>query len=465
MHKMVLVLLLALLLPLLAVSAYSQTPSKLSVSISEYPLPPIQPNTFATLTATASGGTSQYAYTWYYAVNGVCPPLSSNPSSIGSTSILSISPSQTTAYCVIATSGSMQASATVDVAVALSSPSSPASNPLAGCGLLPDSIANKVEEETPWYCPINEQIYNSWKGEATLAWLAVIMAFAIAALIYLAGVAGNNPKVKNYGLGEFYEATASAIIVGFFLYICAVLFGLLPAFVVATANPYATAFQLMLMVISSAEKLFNSMYQLVLLFSMFASVSVHVAWPLAGVESTLFTPTIGYLLDALFVEPASVLGSFAMDGIVAIYAEYYILMFFSLYAIPVFLVPGVILRAIMPTRALGGAMIAVAMGFYIVMPTLFAVAYYFTAPQIITSLATGTATLSRGLLQGVPSSIAPSSPIITDLQTVQAGMSNFWLLVLFYPVLIIAITYTFIAEFANFIGGVRTAAGRLRGFI
>lgn len=463
MHKMALVL-LVLMLPLLAVSVYSQA-TKLSVSISPYPPLPVQPG-YVQLTATPSGGTGTYEYAWYYASsNGACPALSSNPSSLGSTPVLLISISQTTAYCVVVMSGSQQASATITVAVESTPQPAAPSSPTAGCGLLPDSIASKVEEETPWYCPINEQIYNSWKGEAALAWLAVLMAFAIAALIYLAGVAGNNQRIKNYGLGEFYEATASAIIVAFFLYICAVLFGLLPAFVVATANPYATAFQLMLMVINSAEKLFDSMYQIVLLFSMFASVSVHVAWPLEGLESTLFMPTITYLLDVLFVEPASVLGSFAMDGIVAIYSEYYILMFFALYAIPVFLVPGVILRVIMPTRALGGAMISVAMGFYLVMPTLFAVAYYFTAPQIITSLQMGTATMGRDLLQGVPSSLAPSSPIVTDLQTVQAGMSNFWLLVLFYPVLIIAITYTFIAEFANFIGGVRIAAGRLRGFI
>ncbi|MEM3202372.1 MAG: hypothetical protein QXY21_01750 [Candidatus Micrarchaeaceae archaeon] len=348
------------------------------------------------------------------------------------------------------------------------SPPSPPQQQSSNCGLLPASISAQVTSQAPWYCPINEQIYDAWKSYIPAVLIVILLAFSIAALIYLIGVLVNRENIKRFALGEFYEAIASTIIAAAFLYICAVLFGLIPAYVVGTVNPYATAFHLIFMVINAAETLFNSLYQLVLPISAFSSLYVTLTVPIPGatsITSNLFIPQIAYLADILVTEPAEVLSSFVIEGMIALYSEYYLLLFFAIYAIPIFLIPGVILRALMPTRALGGAMIAVAMGFYLIMPTLFAIAFYFTVPQTFKTISLGAIAITRDTAQGLPSTLSASTPLVSDLNQMQVAMSDFWLLILFYPLLIIAVTYTFIVEMSNFIGGAQQRMGRLRGFI
>ena len=45
-------------------------------------------------------------------------------------------------------------------------------------------------------------------------------------------------------------------------------------------------------------------------------------------------------------------------------------------------------------------------------------------------------------------------------------MSSFWLQIIFYPLLIISMTYAFITQAANFLGSTAKAmGGRIRGFI
>jgi hypothetical protein len=142
------------------------------------------------------------------------------------------------------------------------------------------------------------------------------------------------------------------------------------------------------------------------------------------------------------------------------------MIFFATAAIPAFLIPGVILRAIFPTRALGGVMIALAIGFYLVMPTLFAVAFYFTAPSAMLSIQAATAQITRFGASPAAQAISPQSPLVVQLNNVNASLSGFWLLILFYPSLIIAMTYTVIQELSRLIGGATvTTSGRIRRFI
>ncbi len=337
-----------------------------------------------------------------------------------------------------------------------------------GCGLLPNSIVSQIESSAPWYCPINEQVYNTWSSETPIAFAAILVAFSIAAIIFMVGAGLRNDRMRNFGIGELYEAIASAIIVGLFLYVSAVAFGIIPSLFVGTINPYATAFHLILSTIQQAEGVFSSLYNVVIMDSFYASLNVEIAFPITGAPPiSLLTLLYSLPLEALVIEPSMVLGTFIIEGITALYAEYYLLVFFSVASIPVFLVPGVIFRAIFPTRALGGMLIALAMGFYIIMPTMFAIAYYFTAPSILHTLSTASIQLNRfGQGSGaITNAITPDSPLVTQVSSVQSAMSSFWLLILFYPLLIIAVTYAFVTQIATFIGGASQMSGRMRTFI
>jgi hypothetical protein len=353
--------------------------------------------------------------------------------------------------------------------IALLIPVSHASLPPSQCGLLPSSMAKLLSSTAPWYCPINGQIYSTWESELPLALVALLLAFTIAALIFMIGVAFKNDRIRNFGIGELYESTASAIIVVLFLYVSAVIFGLGPAIVVGGINPYATSINLILSTINQAEILYSSIYPVYLTDSFYTTITASIY-----VQDYNLTPPLSYAkllytfpLQTFFLQPSIAIAGFLVDGIAALYAQYYLIVFFSIAAIPAFIVPGVIFRIFFPTRALGGVMIAIGVAFYLVMPTLFAVAYYFTSPQLLHGLETVTTQLNRwGSGTGSQqNALSPTSPLAESLSSAQSALSSFWLLILFYPALIIAVSYVFITQVANFIGGASRVGGKMRSFV
>ena len=337
----------------------------------------------------------------------------------------------------------------------------------SGCALLPASVQSTIETQTPWYCPINQQMYLNWQSDLPIALVAVLISFAVASIIFMVGAATKNDKIRNFGVGELYEAIASTIIVGLFLYVSAVMFGLLPSIFVGPINPFATSFHFILVAIYSAQQLFASLYHVVMLDSYYSSINVAVTFPITGTALPNILKMVSTPLTIFIIEPAEVLSALISDGMVALYAEYYLLLVFAVAAMPVFLAPGVVLRAIFPTRALGSMLIALAFAFYFVVPALFSVAFYFTIPTMFRDISQVTTQIS-GFSNGASSiynSISASSPIVLQLSNVESAMNGLWLMMLFYPFLIIGIAYAFAVEVARFLSGSAQMTGRLRGFI
>ena len=112
-------------------------------------------------------------------------------------------------------------------------------------------------------------------------------------------------------------------------------------------------------------------------------------------------------------------------------------------------------------------MIAIAIGFFLVMPTLFSVVYYFTAPQIMQQLSTMTASVNQVNNQQLSQVVLmnQNSPVVSTIRNAGSAMSTFWLLVLFYPMMIAGITFAFIIQVGNFIGGSAQVSSRIRAFI
>ena len=109
-------------------------------------------------------------------------------------------------------------------------------------------------------------------------------------------------------------------------------------------------------------------------------------------------------------------------------------------------------------------MIAISIGFYLIMPTLFSVAYYFTQQSLNTQLNQESNLIQAyGAGNGAElNAISSSSPLAQSIQNIKSTMGAYWLSVLFYPSLIIAITYASIIQIAEFIGGMtHTSMSRL----
>ncbi len=344
---------------------------------------------------------------------------------------------------------------------------SPSSTPpKIECGFLPPSLAKSLGSNEPWYCPINQSLYLSWQKDIPIAFIVVMIAFLIAGGIFMVGAGIKNNKIRNFGIGELYEAVASAIIVAFFVYLSAVIFGLIPGVFVGAINPYATSLHLITTTINSAENVYTGLFHAYDYDMYLSTLSVDLSVP-AVPQLNLTGTVVKYSLlplDIYFIEPTAVVSGFIYDGILALYAEYYLIVFFAIAAIPVFLIPGVILRVLLPTRSLGGILIALAAGFYFVMPLLFAVAFYFTAPHLATQMNNVAALLNRYSVGkgAVNNAVTPSSPLVITLSGISSSLNSFWLLILFYPALISAVTYAFVVQLANFIGGAARMSGRAR---
>ncbi len=371
-----------------------------------------------------------------------------------------------------------------------------------------------VYQYAPWYCSqANQAIAKQWSSVEPLAIIAVVFAFAIATIMLLAAQLLNNQKIRNFAVGEYYEAMATAIIVVFFLFITAVMVGLVPSLIIGT-NPYVSSLSYISNTITNTQTMLNTLFnvatidkQIMTTHIVFCTASLSL--PIngngaAGIQAppqssapgtgtpSVYAPQTGTLgnsqaatigtttpncnpsediadelehaVNIFFYIPALTYINLQSDALGLLYGEFYMILIFMYAAIPVFLIPGIIFRAILPLRGLGGMMIAVAIGTYIIMPTLFSVAYYFTSPSLQSQLLSLTSSLTTyGGGAGVQLNAAtPQSPLPQTMNLAQQGLGAYWMSVLFYPVLIFAMTYAMIVQIAQFLGNMTSMSGKLK---
>lgn len=341
--------------------------------------------------------------------------------------------------------------------------------PLIGAQSVPTDCSNfangnLIQAQAPWYCnQINVALANYWTKWAPVALLAVFVSFAIASIIFGMGTLLHSERIRSFGIGEYYEALASALIVCMFLSISGVMFGLIPGIVTGPVNPYLTALNYMSQTISSLQTEILTLFNIAAVDGFYITISFTFCGP-GGTFCKSIPEIFAYLINYAFYVPAFTLIDLQLDVLGLLYTEFWMVVTFMYIAIPVFLIPGVVLRSLIPTRGIGGMMIAIAIGFYLVFPLLFSIAYYFTSTTIQTQVSYNTVSLQRyGSGVGAQSNaLGPSSPLVQTLNSIQAGMDSYWLSVLFYPSLIMALTYAVILQIADFIGGMATLSGKLR---
>ena len=317
-----------------------------------------------------------------------------------------------------------------------------------------------IQSAAPWYCSqINVQAQSVWAQWAPLAMTVAMLSYMVGVIIFVAGIALRNQKIRNFGVGEMYESLASMLIVVGFLFLTAVLFGLVPSMVTGPINPYNTSLSYIATTINTTSSLASRLFIIGALDRYYASITPQVCFLNSLI--TVCTPTefrpFGITV-LLFYWPAWALMQFMLDALISLYTQYYFILFFLYAGIPVFLIPGVILRAFLPTRGVGGMMIAIAIGFFVVMPVLFSVAYYFTNLGALKALSNTYATITQyGAGAGAQTNaISPNSPLVLAVANANSVMNGFWLSILFFPALILAITYSIVTNIANLIGGAST---------
>ncbi|MGC8675948.1 MAG: hypothetical protein ACP5T3_00315 [Candidatus Micrarchaeia archaeon] len=314
----------------------------------------------------------------------------------------------------------------------------------------------------PWYCnQINQAAAAIWAKWEPIAAVAAFASFVLAVIIFTIGIAIRNNKVKEFGIGEMYEAVATIIMVVMFLFISATMFGILPAITTGNIDPYTVALTYISKNINETLYLQRIMFNSYMIGSYYASISLIVSIGDSSIPISMLwnlPVTVYYLL------PVDAISSIVLEALLLLYTEFYMILFFMYASIPVFLIPGIVLRALFPTRSVGGMMIAIAIGFYFIMPILFAVAFYFTSSSALASVYSGAQAIAANG-QGsssITNAISPTSPLVLAIKNIQSGMGAYWMSILFYPALIIAIVYESIMVIGEFIGGFAKSSGLLR---
>jgi len=336
--------------------------------------------------------------------------------------------------------------------------SGPINNVPQSVGYCPNQYS--INAIAPWYCSqINQAAYKVFTGWEPVLMLAVLFSFTIAAVIFVAGIAARNSKLRSYGIGEFYEAGASLIFVVFFMLLAALIFGIIPGLYIGV-DPYNTSLTYIYNTINATQGLLTALYNPAMFAYFYASISITVT-TLATISSIFQYSAIP--LEILFIIPATALSSLLVEGLMVLYTEFYLILFAMYASIPVFLIPGIFLRSIMPTRSVGGLLIGAAIGFYFILPTLFSIAFFFTSEGTMQAFTAATAQLNS-ISQGgnaITNGALPNGPnsIPQEIKTIQESMGSFWISVIFYPALILALTYFSITTIADLLGGMRPSGG------
>lgn len=325
-------------------------------------------------------------------------------------------------------------------------------------------------QPTPWYCSqISQATANIWYQWAPIALITAMLALLLGVMIFIAGTSMRSEKLKNFGIGEMYEALATMLIAVAFLFLSAILFGIIPTFITGPINPYNTSLTYISNIISGTQYLVTSMYNVIMLDSYYSSIAINVQIGTAGAYEGTGSGLAQWFnagtsaIFSLFIIPAQAVSGLLTDGLLALYAEFYFILFFMYTAIPVFLIPGIIMRAIFPLRSVGGLLIAVAIAFFLIMPILFSVAYTLTIPGAMQQLTMQSALISAEGAGSLSQTNAEciSCPLVTTVQGVQNSMGGYFLSVLFYPALILALSYISMNIIAEFIGGATQTTKRM----
>ena len=349
----------------------------------------------------------------------------------------------------------------------------PINNVPQSVGYCPNQFS--INAIAPWYCSqINQAAYKVFTGWEPVLMLAVLFSFMIAAIIFVAGIAARNSKLRSYGIGEFYEAAASLIFVVFFMLLAALIFGIIPGLYIGV-DPYNTSLTYIYNTINATQGLLTAIYNPAMLAYFYTSITIEVnvmeealnelgqALKGVGTEASNIVGDLAIPLEILFIIPAIALSSLLVEGLLMLYIEFYLILFAMYASIPVLLIPGIFLRSIMPTRTVGGLLIGAAISFYFILPTLFSIAFFFTYKDTMQTFIAATAQLNS-ISQGsnaITNGALPNgqNSIPQEIKTIQESMGSFWISVIFYPALILALTYFSMTTIADLLGGMRPSGG------
>jgi len=311
----------------------------------------------------------------------------------------------------------------------------------------------------PWYQSEYGRVAEIWNVWAPVAFAGVTVAFLVVAVAYMIAIGFDLPELKMWAKSEFYQALASAVLVGGFLALTWVMLDEGMAKILGqNVNPFKMADAYLSDLSVKLQNLYRWNYFKNFGVEGISTISIYVNATGIDISPLAF-------LKPLIIEPLHLANYYVIQFLIIIAMWQGILNFFKTSAFATFLPLGVILRIFPPTRGAGGLLIAIAIGFFIVFPTMFAFIMMMTEEEnalgeelkgekasVGVDLAAFNA-CEHDIESAAKVAEEQTDPtILSKINTYYFFLPVIWLKILFYPLVVMAVTVTFIKVLSPLLG-------------
>jgi len=310
-----------------------------------------------------------------------------------------------------------------------------------------------------------EGVWNVWQP---VALAAVVTAFLVVALAYMLGIALNLDGLRKWAKSEFYQALASAVIVGGLIFMIDIMLNEGFQTMIGGMNPYKKAYVYLDGVMSSLYSIYINVYRTNFIIEFLTTFTFY--FNAAGLDFSPFELLLSPVSEHFHFQAYVV----TMAAILTAFQRALIHLFYNT-GFTVFIPAGVLLRIFPWTRGAGGLLIAIGIGLSIVYPIMFTfVAMMSENPSEVRNKANELGNSIGGFnldeFGACKSDFESASDVATEkalspqLRAASAWilgwLSSVWLKIFYYPMLILIVTFTFIRTISPLLGADITEIGQ-----
>lgn len=310
-----------------------------------------------------------------------------------------------------------------------------------------------------------EGVWNVWQP---VALTAVVTAFLIVALAYMLGIALNLDGLRKWAKSEFYQALASAVIVGGLIFMMDIMLNEGFQTMIGGMNPYKKAYRYLDGVMDSLYSIYINVYKTNFIIEFLISFTFY--FNAAGLSFSPFELLLSPVSEHFHFQAYVV----TMAAILTAFQRALIHLFYNT-GFTVFIPAGVLLRIFPWTRGAGGLLIAIGIGLSVVYPIMFTfVAMMSENPSEVKNKARDLGNSIGGFnldeFGACKSDFESASTVATEkalspqLRAASAWilgwLSSVWLKIFYYPMLILIVTFTFIRTISPLLGADITEIGQ-----
>jgi len=303
-----------------------------------------------------------------------------------------------------------------------------------------------------------------------------MISFFIVALLHMISIAFNIPALRVWAKGEYMQVLATYIFFGALIWIVLLTWGISVSFVTDTfyasslslGQPQGLLFDpftfvqafLKQTMINCEIVIYRSLYTVNFIYKIFGGIKTETMGvePVGGWYSTLYTSFFEYMMEDLSL-------------LLMLHWLQIRLLSVMKYVAPLMIQLGLILRTFPMSRGTGGLLLAIGFGFFAVYPISLAFLVTlqapgtsfctdFSPPPMMDASALGDVTETSGVINAYYTAIGSETEVTSLLERARTFIPMFYLQAMFFPIVALIITFTFIRQTGAIFGSDLNEIGR-----